>query len=96
MRLCLGAQINKQDISKPQQETADSRGLFKEHELSLEEAEGPARGCPVGIGSQITAVLCTEPRQNELASDQNWNLSTFLFSRPAGPLGSLLCHQSLG
>lgn len=42
MGLCLGAQINKQDISKPQQETAGSRGLLTEHRVSLQGAEGPA------------------------------------------------------
>lgn len=35
----------------------------------------PVERCPGEIRSHVTAVLCTEPRQNELASDHNWDLS---------------------
>lgn len=58
MGLCLGAQINKQDISKPQQETAGSRGLLTEHRVSLQGAEGPAP-----TGSQVTKPV----------GDPSWN-----------------------
>lgn len=57
MGLCLGAQINKQDISKPQEETAGSRGLLTKHRVSLQGAEGP-----VPTGSQVT----------ELVGDPSW------------------------
>lgn len=41
--------------------------------------------CPVGIGSQITAVLRARRRQSYVASDQNRSLSALLCGGPAGP-----------
>lgn len=75
MGLCLGAQINKQDISKPQQETAGSRGLLTEHRVSLQGAEGP-----VPTGSQVTEPVC----------DPSWDAAGIHppSCRPAGPRGA--------
>lgn len=75
MGLCLGAQINKQDISKPQQETAGSRGLLTEHRVSLQGAEGP-----VPTRSQVTEPVC----------DPSWDAAGIHSSscRPAGPRGA--------
>lgn len=88
MGLCLGAQINKQDISKPQQETAGSGGLLTERRVSLQGAEGP-----VPTGSQGTEPVC----------DPSWNAAGMQLECSPSPLqqtsrtpGSLRCPQCPG
>lgn len=93
MRLCLGAQINKQRRLKTPEGTQQiGEGLFRAHNPSLQAAGTECS--PAATGSQTTAALRTQLRQSS-QSEQNQNPSAFLHDGPTRPPGTSSVISSL-